>query len=182
MSKKPYCSNCETYYSIEPSFYCTQCCCKDCKYKNCKCLNKNSICTSKKISCTISYTDIRTNKIKSLYCITCFPNGGSNEPNFICSICCCKKCSKKNTECKCNSYSSLSDYYSNLCERCNSKSYKKCDCTFCTTCSKYKTLSRWSKYYNCCYDCYQKNICFCNSLSLSHKSGFCYHCDYGDFL
>ena len=116
--------------------------------------------------------------MKSLYCINCH-NYGSNEPNFICKICYCQRCSKKNTECKCEKVTKH-DLYVTKCERCHTKSYTdtECKCRFCDVCKEYTTPYRWSLSKNCCYACYEQNICFC----FSHKYGHCYHCEYGEFL
>ena len=195
MNKEGYCSNCETDSSTEPNFNCNTCCCQKCRYKKCQCSNKQvSIVTSQKTfpilssyycdKCNIYNTTEECNecvlkkKMKSLYCINCH-NDGSNEPNFICKICYCQRCSKKNTECKCEKVTKYGLYVTK-CERCHTKSYTdtECKCRFCNVCKEYTTPYRWSLSKNCCYACYEQNICFC----FSHKYGHCYNCKYGEFL
>ena len=158
MNKEGYCSNCETDSSIEPNFYCNTCCCELCKYKKCKCCKK---CKDKRYKNCLHFNthlnkyylfeeEAIDGKLILLY--------DRNKSKTL------EKSNEKITKC----------------ERCHTKKYTdtECKCRFCDVCKKYTTSLRWSLVYNCCYDCYTKNICHC----VYTEYGECYKCRYGEFL
>jgi len=198
MNKEVYCSNCKTDSSTEPTFNCIVCCCKKCKYKKCECLNK-VVCkvTSSQTSsillqnycdkCNIYNTTekckecVWKNKAKTLYCINCHKYG-SPEPNFICMICCCQKCSNKNTECNCIKYSSRPINDCNKGETLYKDLYKDYkdlfkDKKLCNGCNNSQPVSTWYKKRDCCYNCYKNIYCHCFLM----KWRDCIECESGEF-
>ena len=115
-----------------------------------------------------------------MYCISCDING-STEPNFICMMCCCQKCSKKNTDCNCikNSIHKYSTRSNNVCNKCNNTFKEKCDCKCCWFCNKYsQSVRSYHTYFqgkiDYCYDCYTNVVCKCDKLFVHGK--ICYSC------
>jgi len=149
-----YCISCDIAGSTEPNFNCMMCCCQKCGKNDTEC-----ICPK--------------NPDRHDWCRKC----NSKIAKF--GKCNCRMCLF------CSEYKNETKWHGShiRCYDCDEKQkslYKTK--SLCNYCKNEKTLRGWSKRDNCCKDCFIERICNCHRIINTQIYGYCYSCEYGEFL
>ena len=169
-----YCISCDINGSTEPNFNCIMCRCQKCSKKDteCKCAK---------------------NPDRHDWCRKCNSKLAKYQRECNCRL--CLSCNNYKNETKWNNYKKETKWKlresawfkemrrDDWCDDCNEipdalYERQKARKRLCSCCKTEKDDFRWHLKYNWCYECYKEKICFC----CSHKNGYCYHCEYGDFF